>query len=125
MKMMNNEIKYEKEYEEEMLKTLFDLQKYFQNNVLNKNCPEDNIEEFSNQIVHLISEIGEVTQEDKRWKTNKRVDEYDEDAKERKLLELSDVFIVFINLCLYSGFDVDKIFSYTKYKILENIIRHE
>lgn len=105
------------------LEMLFEIQKYFQNSILRKTCPEDNINEFSTQLVHMVSELGEVTQEDTRWKNNNRTKIYDEESKERKLNELADVFIICVNLFLFSGFDSEEAYEAIKAKMLNNIIR--
>lgn len=55
----------------------------------------------SYHIQHLISEIGEVLDADKRWK-NFRNEKYDKDAK---VDELADCFIVLINICMFSDID--------------------
>ena len=50
----------------------------------------------SYHVQHLMSEIGEVLDADKRWK-NFRADKYDKDAK---VEELADCFIVLMNICM-------------------------
>lgn len=105
------------------LEMLFEIQKYFQNSILRKTCPEDNINELSTQLVHMVSELGEVTQEDTRWKNNNRTKIYDEESKERKLNELADVFIICVNLFLFSGFDSEEAYEAIKTKMLNNITR--
>lgn len=55
----------------------------------------------SYHIQHLISEIGEVLDADKRWK-NFRNEKYDKNAK---VNELADCFIVLMNICMYSDID--------------------
>lgn len=59
----------------------------------------------SYHIQHLISEIGEVLDADKRWK-NFRADKYDKDAK---LEELADCFIVLMNICMYSDINAGEL----------------
>ena len=59
----------------------------------------------SYHIQHLISEIGEVLDADKRWK-NFRADKYDKDAK---VEELADCFIVLINICMYSDINAGEL----------------
>lgn len=58
----------------------------------------------SYHIQQLISEIGEVLDADKRWKSfrNKKYD------KEAKLEEIADCFIVLMNIAMFSGFDSDQ-----------------
>ena len=59
----------------------------------------------SYHIQHLISEIGEVLDADKRWK-NFRADKYDKDAK---VEELADCFIVLMNICMYSDINAGEL----------------
>lgn len=65
-----------------------------------KNVPCDDIKLASYQIQQLVSEIGEVLESDKRWK-NYRNNKYD---REHKLEELSDCFIVLMNIAIFSDF---------------------
>lgn len=66
----------------------------------NTECvPVDDVRLASYHIQHLISEIGEVLDADKRWK-NFRNEKYDKDAK---IEELADCFIVLMNIAMYSG----------------------
>lgn len=61
--------------------------------------PVDDIRLASYHVQHLVSEIGEVLDADKRWK-NFRNEKYDKDAK---IEELADCFIVLMNIAMYSG----------------------
>ena len=61
--------------------------------------PVDSPALSSYHIQHLMSEIGEVLDADKRWK-NFRNEKYDKDAK---VDELADCFIVLMNICMFSG----------------------
>ena len=61
--------------------------------------PVDDVRLASYHIQHLVSEIGEVLDADKRWK-NFRNEKYDKDAK---VEELADCFIVLMNIAMYSG----------------------
>lgn len=61
--------------------------------------PVDDVRLASYHVQHLISEIGEVLDADKRWK-NFRNEKYDKDAK---IEELADCFIVLMNISMYSG----------------------
>ncbi len=67
--------------------------------------PVDSPALSSYHIQHLVSEIGEVLDADKRWK-NFRADKYDKDAK---VGELADCFIVLMNVCMYSGIDAGEL----------------
>lgn len=61
--------------------------------------PVDDVRLASYHVQHLVSEIGEVLDADKRWK-NFRNEKYDKDAK---IEELADCFIVLMNVAMYSG----------------------
>ena len=65
-----------------------------------KDVPCDDIKLASYHIQQLVSEIGEVLESDKRWK-NYRNDKYD---RKHKLEELSDCFIVLMNIAIFSDF---------------------
>lgn len=91
---------------------LFNLQKQNQLVLLNKkaygatelsNLPVDNVTLSSYHLLHLVSELGEILDADKRWK-NFRNDKYDKDAKAE---EIADCFIVLLNIAMYSGIDGD------------------
>ena len=73
-----------------------DLQQYMTGEV-----PSDNPDKFMEQICLLGEEVGEVLQNDKRYRTV-RDNKYDRDEK---LKELADVYIVVMNLFMWSGFD--------------------
>ncbi len=59
----------------------------------------------SYHIQQLISEIGEVLDADKRWKSF-RNHKYD---KKAKLEEIADCFIVLMNIAMFSGFSAEQI----------------
>lgn len=59
----------------------------------------------SYHIQHLMSEIGEVLDADKRWK-NFRNEKYDKSAK---VDELADCFIVLMNICMYSDINAGEL----------------
>lgn len=61
--------------------------------------PVDDVRLASYHIQHLVSEIGEVLDADKRWK-NFRNEKYDKNAK---IEELADCYIVLMNVAMYSG----------------------
>ena len=63
--------------------------------------PVDDVRLASYHVQHLMSEVGEVLDADKRWK-NFRNEKYDKDAK---IEELADCFIVLMNVSMYSGID--------------------
>lgn len=62
--------------------------------------PVDDVGLASYHVQQLMSEIGEVLDADKRWKSH-RNDKYD---KEAKIEELADCFIVLMNIVMFSGF---------------------
>lgn len=63
--------------------------------------PVDDVGLASYHVQQLMSEIGEVLDADKRWKSH-RNEEYNKAAK---LEELADCFIVLMNIAMFSGFD--------------------
>ena len=65
--------------------------------------PADDVGLASYHVQQLMSEIGEVLDADKRWKSH-RNDKYDKNAK---LEELADCFVVLMNIAMFSGFDGD------------------
>ena len=99
------------------LKQLFDVQVKNQNELIRRGAydrftlpeklaqkaPIDDVSLSSYHIQQLISEIGEVLEADKRWKSH-RNDKYD---KDNKLEEIADCFIVLMNVAMFSGFDGD------------------
>ena len=72
-----------------------------------RDLPIDHPQLASYHIQQLVSEIGEVLEADKRWK-NIRNNKYD---KGNKLDEISDCFIVLMNIAMYSGFDGDELYN--------------
>lgn len=66
-----------------------------------ESVPADDIRLASYHIQHLMSEVGEVLDADKRWK-NFRNEKYDKSAK---LEEIADCFIVLMNVSMFSGID--------------------
>lgn len=93
---------------------LFEMQRYTQqmlidNGLYDSYCkgtegmvlPVDSVALSSYHIQQLVSEIGEVLDADKRWK-NFRNCKYEPDAK---LEEIADVFIVLMNVAMFSGFN--------------------
>lgn len=68
-------------------------------------APVDDIGLASYHVQQLMSEIGEVLDADKRWKSH-RNDKYN---KQDKLEELVDCFVVLMNIAMFSGFNGDDI----------------
>lgn len=63
--------------------------------------PMDSVSLCSYHVQQLVSEIGEILDADKRWKSHRNV-EYESD---KKLEEIADCFIVMMNIAMFSGFD--------------------
>lgn len=61
----------------------------------------------SYHIQQLMSEIGEVLEADKRWKSF-RNEKYD---RTNKLEELADCFIVLMNVAIFSGFESKELYD--------------
>lgn len=78
--------------------------------------PADLPKVCSYQVQQLISEIGEVLEADKRWKSY-RNGRYD---KAGKLDEIADCFIVLMNIAMFSGFSANDILSAIESKIATN-----
>lgn len=97
------------------LQQLFNTQLAIQNKLIHKGvydryknehtvtAPTDDVGLASYHIQQLVSEIGEVLEADKRWKSH-RNDKYNKNAK---LEELADCFVVLMNIAMFSGFDGD------------------
>lgn len=84
------------------------------------NVPKDDVKLFSYHVQQMMSELGEVLEADKRWK-NFRFDNYDFEAKKD---ELADVFIVWMNIVMFSGINSDEMSEAiaSKLKVVENRI---
>jgi NTP pyrophosphatase (non-canonical NTP hydrolase) len=84
-----------------------------------QDLPADNLQEFVKSIELMQEEIGEVLREDKRWKAfrNKTYD------MGRKLDEMADMFIVMMNIMIYSGVTMDQMLDVVSKKIDENTNR--
>lgn len=81
--------------------------------------PRDSVEWFGYHIKLMLEELGELLSADKRWKTH-RNEKFD---PENKLEELSDVIIIALNLCIFSGLDADELYTLVKSKITKNVHR--
>lgn len=112
--------------------TIYLLQKNFQESLLLKGkykdfsniskfqvLPYDDSRLFSYHIQQLISEIGEVLESDKRWKSH-RNDKYD---RRHKVSELADCFIVLLNLLIFSGIESDEFLNEVLLKMQKNTER--
>ena len=102
------------------LEELFEKQILFQQSL--GKCdgePRDDIENYKYHLIAMQEEMGEVLASDKRWKTH-RNETYDELNKKE---ELADVLITFMNLCIFSGFDIEALLKAMKDKIDSNFER--
>lgn len=75
--------------------------------------PVDDVKLMSYHIQQEVSEIGEVLAADKRWK-NFRNGKFDHDEK---LDEIADVFIVAMNIAMYSGFNAEQVAKAIDHKL--------
>ena len=75
--------------------------------------PVDDVGLASYHVQQLMSEIGEVLDADKRWKSH-RNDKCDKNAK---LEELADCFVVLMNIAMFSGFDGDDLANAVQQKL--------
>lgn len=75
--------------------------------------PFDDVRIANNQMLHLVSEIGEVLEADKRWKSF-RNDKYDRAAKAE---ELADCFIILLNIAMFSGISCEEFVKTIQEKI--------
>lgn len=108
----------------------FEAQMLFQHRVLLNMCGEaqeeydfclpcDVTKWFEYHTLAMMEEIGEVLRADKRWKTH-RSDRYEPEEKKD---ELADVFITFMNMCIFSGFGPEEIYKTIIEKIHTNNVR--
>lgn len=118
----NNDLTFQNLFESQVLfqNTLIEkgLYKQFKNTETIK-APADDVGLTSYHIQQLISEIGEILNADKRWKSH-RNDRYDE---QEKLEEIADCFLVLMNIAMFSGFDGNAIAESIKSKLEKNIKR--
>lgn len=110
-----------------MFSKLYEQQMSFQQSLISKGIYDDNIgrdEKLpadnpkleSYHIQQLVSEIGEVLDADKRWKSfrNNKVD------LANKKEEIADCFIVLMNVAMFSGFTAEDVLSSIEEKIKVN-----
>lgn len=83
--------------------------------------PDDIVQGFSYNIQHLMSEVGEVLEADKRWKSMRK-SKYDREAK---VQEICDCFIVLMNVAIYSGVSPEELEDSLLYKLAVNRARLE
>ena len=75
--------------------------------------PSDDPKLCSYHIQQLVSEIGEILEADKRWKSF-RNDKYDKPAKAD---EIADCFIVLMNVAMFSGMTSEELYEAVNSKI--------
>lgn len=73
--------------------------------LVDRQVPFDEPRLASYHIQQLISEVGEVLDADKRWKSFRN----GKNDTEGKLEEIADCFIVTMNVAMYSGFTADQV----------------
>ncbi|WP_372674180.1 dUTPase [Acidithiobacillus sp.] len=108
---------------EDKLNSLFDMQKELQKNFYEKELPADEPNIMGNNILALLAELGEVMQEDKRWKNwckNPPTPNF-----KNKKKEIIDCIHFMINICLYSGMDANEMYNLFTNKNKENITRQK
>lgn len=103
------------------LDIMYDAQVRFQKLIANGEIPRDDPDMMAHHLLGLVTEIGEVSQADKRWKKNKRNDHYD---KKEKLAEIADCFIFLLNICIYSDVSSHDLAMAVAKKIDENRSRY-
>jgi len=88
----------------------------FQEKLTNKKLPDDLPLEFRDQICLMAEELGEVAKTDKRWRAGQT-----ETVQEgTKLEEIADIFIVAMNLAIFSGYDYLDVMNAVQQKITKN-----
>lgn len=96
---------------------LFDRQTEFQEKLTGQKLPNDNRHDFRDQICLMVEEVGELAKSDKRWRKERTTPSGD------KLEEIADVFIVAMNLAIFSGYSYDDITLAISDKIKKNEAR--
>lgn len=109
-------------------KDMYQMQVDFQNTLVedgyaglaeNITLPADDINIFKYSVLHLISELGEVLEADKRWKTSRNIKFVEGDKKK----ELIDCLIIVFNMLISSGMQADEIVALYRQKVKENYNR--
>lgn len=101
--------------------SLYRQQLEFQELIVGKELPLDDIDWFGYHIKAMVEELGELLTSDKRWKTHRNA-KFDQ---ENKVEEMCDVFITAMNLAIFSGFDPGMLFDAVSNKIKENTKKWE
>lgn len=90
---------------------LFELQKKLQTRYYNDvdELPKEMPEKIPIQITSLIAELGEILEENQKWKNwRKKVPSVD---YENLLIEIVDAFHFLINITLFLGFDSHDVYN--------------
>ena len=97
--------------------------KVYDNHLLEgiEQIPADNPGMTSYHMLHLLSELGEVLEADKRWKSHRR-DKFDLNEKQD---EIMDLLIISLNLAIYSGIEINDLEQKLLDKMLTNRKRLE
>lgn len=96
------------------MKELFDKQLKFQSELTGQTLPIDSRHDFRDQICLMTEEVGELAKTDKRWRKERTTPSGD------KMDEIADVFIVAMNLAMYSGYEYSDIEKAISDKITSN-----
>lgn len=96
------------------MQDLFDRQKAFQMALTGQTLPVDSRLDFRDQICLMAEELGELAKTDKRWRKERTKPDGD------KLDEIADVFIVAMNLSMFSGFTYEDIIKAIEDKLSRN-----
>jgi hypothetical protein len=108
---------------EDMLISLFKMQKNLQKKFYSGYLPADEPKIMGENILALVAELGEVMQEDKRWKSWCK--NPPEVIQQKKKEEIIDCIHFVINICIYSGMDAEELYTLFTSKNLVNIERQE
>lgn len=96
------------------MENLFARQMKFQSTLTGQKLPTDSRLDFRDQICLMTEELGELAKTDKRWRKERTSPSGD------KLDEIADVFIVAMNLAMYSGFTYNDIVEAISDKLRRN-----
>lgn len=99
------------------MRAVFDRQRDFQEELTGLKLPIDSPYDFRDHLCLMAEEFGELAKVDKRWRN------FDGSGKlpeGNKIDELADVFIVAINLALFSEFTYDDLMRAIYKKIARN-----
>lgn len=83
--------------------------------------PNDNKYLFKYHMLQIMSELGEVLESDKRWKSY-RNSKFDFKNKKE---EIADCFIVLMNIAMCSGLTCEELYKSIEEKINKNVERVE